>query len=129
MGVNTNSVWAEPLPENCPPNEAKEPDGDTYFRHASDCPTREEDFYSNRKLYPERKFRVSECVARALSVYDNDAVCVKMRNFPTLKDKFVIRITLPKESGVIQRTGNNASHYSWWKLAAFNPIPFCSLLE
>lgn len=119
--------WAEPLPINCPPQDAQSPNGNSYYRLIESLEPSEIDFLSHRMRWPDKKFSASECRARSLSIFDKIEECQKVRRFPTKRGKKMIEIKLPNESGLIKNTSNN--HYSWWRSKVFNPIDFCTVLQ
>lgn len=120
--------WAENLPEGCPPSGASPPSNKTYFRLVDEIPPSNGDFCSQRILYPAQVFRVSECIARALSLFSSEKEAVKMRKFPRLKHKKLVAITLPPESGYILQTSRK-NHFSWWRTKSFNPIANCMSVD
>ncbi|MDR3401763.1 MAG: hypothetical protein P4L99_04615 [Chthoniobacter sp.] len=119
----SENEWAEPLPANCPPAEAKKPTGGTYYR-VTQNPPREEDFDSFCILFPERVVPVNECEARSCSLFDELTVVRGLLNFRKNKGKIITRITLPAESGVISKTGR-PNHWSWWRRAEFQLLAHC----
>ena len=118
--------WFEDLPENCPPNGAEIPRGETYYRIVNSFPPRIEDFYSWRKLFPN-KTHSNECIARAVSLRSSGAKCKKLLKLTRLKGKIVVKIELDETSGVVLKTGSHKTHYSWWMSLNFNPISKCGL--
>ena len=50
------SEWFEELPDQCPPEDAMECNG-IYFRIANGNPATSEDFFSQRKLQPDKIFK------------------------------------------------------------------------
>lgn len=61
--------WFEALPEQCPPTDAAQCNG-YYYRIANGNPATTEDFFSQRKLQPDKVFKglgIDECIARAIS--------------------------------------------------------------
>jgi hypothetical protein len=117
--------WAEDLPSKCPPKTAIIPQYQTFYRLVKQFPPTEEDFYSHRKLYPKKNFKTNECRVHSLSIFSSLKECAKLLKLPLHKNKKIIKLTLTPESGVILQTGNNPSHYSWWKKEKYNPIPYC----
>jgi hypothetical protein len=117
--------WAEELPHNCPPDAAIAPKYEIFYRLVKQFPPTEDDFYSHRKLYPKKPFNTNECRIRSLSIFNNLDECAKLLKLPLHKHKKIVQLILPPESGVILQTGNNATHYSWWKKASYNPIHDC----
>jgi hypothetical protein len=121
--------WAEPLPQNCPPKEANPPNHECYYRLIEYMEPSEIDFCSHRMRWPDKQFHTSECVAMAISVFDKISSCQKVRLFPTHKNKKIVEITLPQESGLIKQNGRDLSHFSWWRYKEFNPFDFCTIIE
>lgn len=126
MTQNTKeNEWTEDLPSNCPPDAAITPKYEIFYRLVKQFPPTEDDFYSHRKLYPKKPFNTNECRIRSLSIFNNLDECVRLLKLPLHKHKKIVQLILPPESGVILQTGNNLTHYSWWKKATYNPIPDC----
>jgi hypothetical protein len=117
--------WADELPPNCPPADAVEPDYSPFYRLVGNTPPRDEDFWSQRKLYPLKKFHTTECIARSCSLISTIERCAELLKLPTQQSKKIIKLILPPQSGLIKKTGGNVAHYSWWRAKNFNPIPAC----
>ena len=117
-----NTNWAEELPENCPPPNALKPRDESFYRLVESSPPSDKDFYSHRKLFPKRKYRVNECRARSLSVHKDRKELEKIRKLPRHRKKMVIQLVLHSECGAILQTGRNKSHYSWWLAGNFNSL-------
>ena len=116
--------WAEGLPPDCPPSNARPPQNEEFFRLVSDPPTLD-DFVSNLHLYPNRFFNVGECVARSTSLWTDKQSCKSMRKWQRHRDKKVARLVLPPHSGMILRMRPGAAHVSWWRAKAFDPVKAC----
>ena len=43
--------------------------------------------------------------------------------------KKIARIVLDPESGKVEQSGRHDDHYSWWRYASFDPIPYCEVAE
>ena len=103
----------------CPPVDAQECDIWVY-RLVDRLPSNDSDFYSYRKLYPSRKFQVSECQARACSVFEDiqDARTVKKIR----KSNYIISVHVLKNDGVLLYTPSRTakSHMSWWISRSFD---------
>lgn len=112
--------WAEHLPENCPPNDANPPNNELYFRLIEAEEPTEFDFYSHRHRWPGKKFNLDECRARSLSIWDKFSECKNLLRLQIHKNKKIIQIQLPEDSGVIKQTGGSVHHFSWWRLKSFN---------
>jgi hypothetical protein len=113
-------TWAEELPEGCPPRQADPSEG-IYYRLGNKPPT-EEDFFSHRKLYPLKVFKVDECRALSVSVFNDLDAVKQLFSLPTMKGKpiNVLELSLTPENGVILQTGRDVHHYSWWKSSVFD---------
>lgn len=111
--------WFEELPEGCPPKESLSP-GNTFYRIGS-IPPADSDFWSHRKRFPHRVFQVSECVARSLSVFDDREAVERLRRLlPAMRGKPLLQLNLTAPDGLIQQTGNDPHHFSWWRSAQFD---------
>jgi hypothetical protein len=119
--------WAEDLPEMCPPEKASPPNNEIYFRLVDSIPPTEQDFYSQRKLHPEKYFSKGECIARAVSLFSDLEECRKISKLPTqkLRNCNIVSIILPNGSGLILQTGFNKYHNSWWRTNNFDPVSNC----
>lgn len=121
-------MWAEPLPEDCPPSEAWEPDNEVYYRLIDGYPPTPRDFFSVRKLKPKRNFRdASECETLGLSVFNDIGTCRNAGKLAGLQHKQVAKVTLPPECGAVLQT-RGPRHYSWWLKADFDPVSICDPL-
>lgn len=120
--------WDEPLPLGCPPEDACDPDGRTFFRMVESEPPTDRDFWSHRRLWPEKQFRVSECRARSVSVFERREDCAKLLKLPVHKEKSVVKLSLARGSGVVKQTGDY-SHHSWWRARGFDVLNHCETLE
>jgi hypothetical protein len=119
--------WSEELPPNCPPAEARPPGLRRFYRLVNSFPPSASDFLSNRALFPDRRFNVDECIARALSIFETAKACSRIRRLPLHRDQVLVAFSLPDSCGVILRTAGH-THYSWWSRRGFNPIPMCTLV-
>lgn len=118
MTVATKVEWLEQLPSDCPPNSAYPPEDFVCFRLMSFDPPHIEDFYSQRRMNPQKTYKTPECRARSLSILSDLNSLEDMMKFPTLRNKIPFKITLSPESGPIMQTGK-PSHYSWWVKADY----------
>lgn len=65
--------WFEDLPDCCPPIDAKVCNG-SFYRVAIGNPATNEDFFSQRKLSPDKIFKgdgIDECIIRAVSLFSD----------------------------------------------------------
>ena len=111
--------WYEELPPNCPPDEASAPKA-IYFRLGS-IPPDDSDFWSYRRRFPHKKFHVNECVARSLSIFDDQNAAERLKRLlPAMRLKPIFQLDLGGKDGLIQQTGNDLHHFSWWRSTEFD---------
>lgn len=119
-------MFAEALPDGCPPAEAIEPQQMTVYRlleTQSPCAT---DFASHAARWPDRYG--SRCIEYAVSVYTQRDDLSYLLGMPVHRNKVVGRLTLSPISGRIQKTGKR-SHHSWWRYQGFDAISACEVEE
>ncbi len=126
-------VFADTLPEGCPPEGASLIASDLdVFRLVEANPPSETDFISYWHLYPRKREsyirKPGECVSRALSVYDTFENCQNIQRLPTMKDKVICKVTVNNEAGVIMEKGQNG-HICWWLAQDFDPIENSEVVE
>lgn len=113
--------WFEQLPQYCPPADATPCKGD-YFRLANGNPATSADFFSQRKLQPNKVFTgngVDECIARAVSLFQDKDDAEKRRKLPKFKRAVIARVSLEPRDGMMKKTFSG-SHYSWWRSMEFD---------
>lgn len=114
--------WTESLPESCPPADAHAPSGEHYYRISQGDPIKDSDFFSQRKLAPNKTFSgngIDECIARAVSIFSNLEDAKKKLKLPKFKDGCIADIVLNSEDGVVKKTFKQ-SHHSWWRTQSFS---------
>lgn len=112
--------WYEQLPPQCPPLDAV-PCVGTYYRIAKGNPATDNDFFSQRKLQPNKVFSglgVDECIARFISLFSEVNDATRRLKLPKFRSANVVEITLQPKDGVIKKTFSD-SHYSWWRSTDF----------
>lgn len=114
--------WKEDLSNldtECPPKEAQNQDIWVY-RIIDNLPSKNEDFYSYRHLYPSKKFKVSECQARACSVFKSIEETKSMLKL--LGKDCIIKIHIKETDGVLLDTPSfrSKTHMSWWISKSFD---------
>ena len=124
---NTRKWIEDPLPSNCPPNDAIIPNHVEFYRLVETIPPTKEDFFSVFKLYPEKELlkSIDECIQRSCTLFSTLKDCDTIRKLPNFKTKIIIKITLPPECGLIKRTFKRPNHYSWWMTNGFDPVKYC----
>ena len=101
--------WYEQLPPLCPPADANPCNG-RYYRIAKGNPANDSDFFSQRKLQPDKVFvgpGVDECIAHAISLFADENDVAKR-----------LKLLQPKD-GVMKKTFSD-SHFSWWRSNDFD---------
>lgn len=113
--------WFEELPEQCPPSDAIEPDDTILYRIVNGDSVTSSDFISQRELAgPNKLFSgVSECVARAVSLFQKREDAYQRCKLPKFRNSKVIGIKLKRTDGLVEKTFS-ASHYSWWRSRSFS---------
>lgn len=112
--------WPDHFPQNCPPEDAREPSEQVYRLISQDSPT-PEDFKTVREQNPGRPFpeNEKECRACAVSVYTSiDDLSRINRRTGRFRNAKVAVGNLTSELGQIKHTPSppekNNSHHSWW---------------
>ena len=108
--------WYEQLPPLCPPSDAV-PCSGTYYRISKGNPATDKDFFSQRKLQPNRVFTglgVDECIARSISLFSELNDATRRLKLPKFRSANIAEITLQPKDGVMKKTFSD-SHYSWWR--------------
>ena len=111
--------WLEELPSDCPPDEAF-PAEITFFRLGS-IPPDDSDFWSHRRRFPNKVFNADECIIRSLSVFDEIAAIKRLKKLiPFMRSKPIFQVDLTEKDGLVQQTGNDLHHFSWWRSTEFD---------
>ena len=116
--------WKGELPAGCPPETARNTEGDTYYRLLEGTTPTATDFLS----YKERGLPTTgpECEARALSLVTH-LIAAKAKLLPRAdRWRSIGKVTLPSGSGVlfVRRT-----HVSWWRCGAHDPLRHCVVID
>jgi hypothetical protein len=115
------------LPDECPPSSAKElSSAISFFRFVSTNPPTAQDFISYWHLFPQKRGSLPECKARAISIFETQQSCEKMKKLTIFKGKIVCRVNLSIESGMVER--DKPGHCSWWMAKDFDPLQHCEIL-
>lgn len=113
--------WFEQLPDMCPPKDAEYPFNRTFYRITKSAPPVNSDFFSQRMVFPQKSFNASECIAKAVSLFNNKEEAIRLAKMPTFKGgNTIAEVKLKNNDGVIKKTGKNDSHYSWWRSKNFD---------
>ena len=119
--THMSNSWFEKLPEACPPEDAKPAKG-RFYRIAKGNPADSSDFFSQRKLQPEKVFTgsgVDECIARSISLFYDLSDARKRLVIPKFKHAHIVEVNLEPKDGVMKKTFTG-SHFSWWRTTDFN---------
>jgi hypothetical protein len=112
--------WYEQLPPQCPPSDAI-PCGGAFYRIAKGNPASDDDFFSQRKLHPNKIFTglgVDECIARSISLFSEVNDATRRLKLPKFRSANVVEVVLLPKDGVMKKTFSD-SHYSWWRSTDF----------
>lgn len=122
-------TYREPLPEDCPPDEAEKISSPRVVYHlVRNIPPSDDDFRSQRAERPDHVFRdVTECRARGLSVFASRNVAEPMSATGNLQGTAVCHVILTPGAGRIQPTGRR-SHHTWWPLADYDILTNCQVV-
>lgn len=112
--------WFEELPEQCPPADAQSLENFVCFRLCETSSPCDEDFHSHRQKAPHQRFNTPECIARAVSVFNDREAAANLLKLPAHRNKSIVRLKLVSTDGVAKKTGNNKSHFSWWRSSLFD---------
>ncbi len=119
--VMREKKWFEELPESCPPEDAVICEG-TFYRIAAGDPVKSLDFFSQRRLNPDKIFvgvGIDECIVRSVSLFNDLDETQKRLRLPKFRNSTIVEIVLSEEDGMIKKTFGVA-HYSWWRSHCFN---------
>jgi hypothetical protein len=105
----------------CPPKEASSQELAVY-RLVDSMPITIKDIWSYRLLFPTRVFNVTECQARACSVFTGCEDVRNLQKVPKFMRKKIILINIEKKDGVLLNTPSKMakSHHSWWIAKEFD---------
>ena len=121
--------FRECLPEECPPKDADEiTEILVVYRLVRTDPPLDGDFRSQRAENPSRRFNVSECMARGVSVFSDADVARDILRLRSQRGKLICELTLNKGAGYILNTGRK-SHFTWWPLADFHVFNSCRVVD
>lgn len=93
-----------------------------YYRIAHGNPATSPDFFSQRRLQPNKIFSgngIDECVTRAVSLFKDKCDALKRLKLPKFKHSVIAAVELEPKDGVMKKTFRD-SHYSWWRSMDFN---------
>lgn len=111
--------WYEELPLQCPPADAIPANGN-FYRIAQDVPTKDNDYFSQRKLNPLKTFEgIDECILRSVSVFSSIEEASKRLLLPKFRNNKIVIVRLTPKDGVIKKTFGPC-HYSWWRTKEFD---------
>ncbi|MBO4827732.1 MAG: hypothetical protein J5506_10970 [Prevotella sp.] len=113
--------WYEQLPPLCPPTDAVQCGG-TFYRIAKGNPAKDVDFFSQRKMQPNKVFTnlgIDECIARSISLFSEVNDAVRRLRLPKFRNAKVAEVVLQPKDGMMKKTFSD-SHYSWWRSTAFD---------
>lgn len=113
-------MFAETLPNGCPPSDAIESDGRMAIRLLKSPNPTEKDFYSHAKLGKRKPESVSFCVWASCSLSSIQSA-TNLPKLPKLRGKdYYTKIILKKESGMLKVS--DSGHIDFWMYATFDPV-------
>lgn len=98
--------WFEELPSSCPPFDSVECNG-TYFRVSYGNPAESEDFFSQKRLAPNKVFKgegIDDCIVRAVSVFSLLEDAKRLLKLPKFKHANIAEVSLRTMDGKIKKT-------------------------
>ena len=113
--------WFEELPEQCPPEDANECNG-TYYRIANGNPATSADFFSQKRLQPDKIFTgegIDDCIVKSISLFSDRKEIEKRLKLPKFRKGVIAEVKLEPKDGMIKKTFG-AAHYSWWRTNEFD---------
>ena len=128
MVADCHMIYREPLPANCPPDDAEEITARCrVYRLVRHNPPVADDFRSQRAAKPHLILHnVTECQARGLSVFTARNDAGRRTRAPRLQGTMVCEVLLDQGAGRIQQTGRG-SHHTWWPWADFDILANCTV--
>lgn len=114
-------TWFEELPPFCPPADAMPCHG-RFYRIANGNPAEDSDFYSQRKLQPDKVFKgagIDECVARAVSLFAEADDAKRRLKLPKFRNAQMVEVLFEPKDGMMKKTFSD-SHFSWWRSKDFS---------
>ena len=122
-------TYREPLPEDCPPDDAEEITAPrVVYRLVRSHPPTNDDFRSQRAERPAARFNTSECRARGVSVFADRRDVERQTEVPRLRGSAVCRVELNTGAGRIKKTSGR-SHYTWWPYAEYDILSNCQMVS
>ena len=115
--------WFEDLPKQCPPEDAEVCNG-VYYRIANGNPASSEDFFSQRKMHPDKVFRgegIDDCIVKSISLFSDKKEIERRMKLPKFKKAVIAEVRLMPKYGMIKKTFGVA-HYSWWRTHDFDVL-------
>lgn len=116
-----SNSWFEDLPEQCPPDDAEVCNG-IYYRIANGNPATSADFFSQRKMQPDKIFKgegIDDCIVKSVSLFSDKNEAMKRMKLPKFKRAVIAEVKLGTNDGMIKKTFEYA-HFSWWRSKKFN---------
>lgn len=121
----TETSFFEDLPDNCP-LDGSAPCNGTYYRVVFRNPATSECFWSQRlERGAAHTFspQLTECQIRGVSVFSSKERCsriLRLNPFKGSNFKGIVSVTLTEDDGVMMQTGNDRSHFTWWRTKLFD---------
>lgn len=114
--------WATNLPEGCPPQNILVPLNAKMYRLTLEKDkVSEDDFKTYLEKFPEKNYSGSlKNMAAGLSLLSTNEP-LELFNLPLMKNfNGVAELNLNPTDGVLQKTGKDDKHYTWWRTNQFD---------
>lgn len=113
--------WADPLPDNCPPEYILIPEAEEFYRLLlNEDKIVEDDWKTYTQLYPDQAYIGEKLIlASGLSV-NKDGDFNRLTKLSYMKRfKGIALIKLNPTDGVLKKT-KGKNHYTWWRTTSFD---------
>lgn len=113
--------WADPLPENCPPEDILIPEEEEFHRLLfNEDKIVEDDWKPYTQLHPDQSYIGEKLIlANGLSLI-KDVNFSRLKKLSNMKRfKGIALIKLNPTDGVLKKTGGK-DHYTWWRTTLFD---------
>jgi hypothetical protein len=117
-------VYLEPLPEQCPPDDAEDKNYDEVWRTLPSIPPTDQHFYSKAKAGDALPPDLDPCRFASCSLYTSRVPASKMLKFPKFQGGTVAKIRIPMKAGLSKK---KKQHVDFWAFRHFKFLD--SILE
>ena len=114
-------MYLEPLPEECPPNDAVEKEYPEVWRALPSDHVLDEHFFSKTKAGNKLPEGMDPCRFASCSLYTAHSPAAKMLKFPKFQGGAVAKLTIPGAAG---RAKKKKQHVDFWAYSEFKFLDF-----